>query len=60
MVDTISQEATEVIIEQDDDEAALDIPPDRRRVKTEKSDLMRIAFDLNGSAHFAPKGARIC
>lgn len=39
MSETIGQEATELIIEQDDDEAALDIPSDRRRVKTEKSDL---------------------
>lgn len=39
MSETIGQETTELIIEQDDDEAALDIPSDRRRVKTEKSDL---------------------
>lgn len=39
MAEPIGEEMTEIIIEQDDDEAALDVPPDRRRVKTEKSDL---------------------
>ncbi|MDQ1638404.1 MAG: hypothetical protein QOF62_1743 [Pyrinomonadaceae bacterium] len=29
----------EVLIEQDEDESSLEIPPDRRRVRTEKSDL---------------------
>ncbi len=32
-------EDSEVIIEQADDDAPLDVAPDRRRVKTDKSDL---------------------
>ena len=39
MAETANENKTEIIIEQDDDEAALDIPHDRRRVKTEKSDV---------------------
>jgi hypothetical protein len=34
-----NEEEPEVIIEQEDDEAPLDVAPDRRRVKTDKSDL---------------------
>ncbi len=33
------QDLPEILIEQDEDETSLDIPPDRRRVRTEKSDL---------------------
>ncbi len=40
MAETANENKTEIIIEQDDDEAALDIPHDRRRVKTEKSDVL--------------------
>ena len=39
MTELNNQDSAEILIEQDDDETPLDIAPDRRRVKTEKSDM---------------------